>query len=345
MKRKVAVIVLCVVFLVGTFYVFASDALVNQEDKTDVLEIAETAEPESTAEIVIETSPEPDSEIAEPTASAAAEDEDLSGQDGENETDETETTASQYPSNFYEFAQVLNNSDINTAGVCDVLTSYLYLRDVYGLSNQELEYIAGLIIGGAEPSGIMEAAYFWLDTCEDISIIEQIYNKKSEYEGGKFWVENAYNDVTEYIHGELSVDDVNYYFESGVTAADIQNANVLSRSGVYSIQQILDRIIGGETIIDVMNDVYGTNITQPVSLFGLNENEEADENLLDSKELAGLENKQIEESAEEILSDSGVSERLSEKRNEKNAGLVEQLVIDGIIPGRIDEDLGVIFDE
>lgn len=350
MKRKAAVIVLCVIFLVGTFYVFASDTLINQEDKTDVLEIAETAgpaesaEPESTAEIMSETSPDPDSEIAEPTASAAAE-EDLSGQAGENETDETDKAASQYPSNFYELAQVLNKSDINTAGVCDVLTSYLYLRDVYGLSNQELEYIAGLIIGGAEPSGIMEAAYFWLDTCEDISIIEQIYNKKSEYEGGKFWVENAYNDVTEYIHGELSVDDVNYYFESGATAADIQNANILSRSGVYTIQQILDRIIGGETIIDVMNDVYGTNITQPVSLFGLNENIEADENLLDSKELAGLENKQIEESAEEILSDSGVSEKLSEKRNEKNAGLVEQLVINGIIPGRIDEDLGVIFDE
>lgn len=351
MKRKAAVIVLCVVFLVGTFYVFASDALVNQEDKTDVLEIAETAEPaesaepESTAKIVIETSPDPDSEIAEPTASAAAEDEDLSGQTGENETDETDKTASQYPSNFYELAQVLNNRDINTAGVCDVLTSYLYLRDVYGLSNQELEYIAGLIIGGAEPSGIMEAAYFWLDTCEDITIIEQIYNKKSEYDGGKFWVENAYNDVTEYIHGELSVDDVNYYFESGVTAVDIQNANILSRSGVYTIQQILDRIIGGETIVDIMNDVYGTNITQPVSLFGLNENEEADENLLDSKELAGLENKQIEESAEEILSDSEVSERLAVKRNEKNSGLVEQLVINGIIPGRIDEDLGVIFDE
>ena len=80
MKRKVAVIILCVVFLVGTFYVFASDALINQEDKTDVLEIAETAEsaePDSTAEIVIETSPEPDSETAEPTASAAAEEEDL----------------------------------------------------------------------------------------------------------------------------------------------------------------------------------------------------------------------------------------------------------------------------
>lgn len=129
MKRKVTVIILCVVFLVGTFYVFASDALVNQEDKTDVLEIAETAEPaesaepESTAEIVIETSSEPDSEIAEPTASAAAEDENLSGQTGENETDETDETdktASQYPSNFYELAQVLNNSDINTAGICDV---------------------------------------------------------------------------------------------------------------------------------------------------------------------------------------------------------------------------------
>ena len=63
MKRKVTVIILCVVFLVGTFCVFASEALINQEDKTDAAEIAETAEtaePESTAEIVTETSPELD---------------------------------------------------------------------------------------------------------------------------------------------------------------------------------------------------------------------------------------------------------------------------------------------
>ena len=43
--------------------------------------------------------------------------------------------------------------------------------------------------------------------------------------------------------------------------------------------------------------------------------------ILNSKELAALENKQIEESASEILSDEKTAERLVEKRNEKNAEL------------------------
>lgn len=98
-------------------------------------------------------------------------------------------------------------------------------------------------------------------------------------------------------------------------------------------------------MINIINEVYGTSISQPVNLFGISENEKSDESILNSKELAALENKQIEESASEILSDEKTAERLVEKRNEKNAELVKQLINEGILEGRIDKDLGVVFDE
>lgn len=77
----------------------------------------------------------------------------------------------------------------------------------------------------------------------------------------------------------------------------------------------------------------------------MSENEESDEGILNSKELAVLENKQIEESASEILFEDKTGERLVEKRNKKNAELVKQLINEGILEGRIDKDLGVVFDE
>lgn len=151
--------------------------------------------------------------------------------------------------------------------------------------------------------------------------------------------------MTNNVHGVLESEEINNYLSLGVTVSDIQNANILSRKGVYSIKQILDRIAGGDTIINIMNEVYGTSISQPVSLFGISEDEESDEGILNSKELAALENKQIEESASEILSDEKTAERLVGKRNEKNAELVKQLINEGILEGRIDKDLGVVFDE
>lgn len=260
-------------------------------------------------------------------------------------TDITGQNVVLYPSNFYLMVEKLKTNISDTSSIAEILSSYLYLRDIYELNNEQLEYIAGLIINGADPNSILDIAYFWVDTCEDITIIEQIYNKKGDYEGGRFWIENAYNNVTNNVHGVLESEEINNYLSLGVTVSDIQNANILSRKGVYSIKQILDKIAGGDTMINIMNEVYGTSISQTVSLFGISENEESGDNILNCKELAALENKQIEESASEILSDEKTSERLVEKRNEKNAELVKQLISEGILEGRIDKDLGVVFDE
>lgn len=334
MKRKIIILGICLVLAAGTVAAVASD--VYKKQNIDI---------KSTLSKVFSSEKSEESLVQNDRVQTDA----ISLNSDENKsvmsTDITGQNVVLYPSNFYLLVEKLKTNISDTSSIADILSSYLYLRDIYGLNDEQLEYIAGLIINGADPNSILDTAYFWVDTCEDITIIEQIYNKKGDYEGGRFWIENAYNNVTNNVHGVLESEEINNYLSLGVTVSDIQNANILSRKGVYSIKQILDRIAGGDTIINIMNEVNGTSISQPVSLFEISENEESDESILYCKELAALENKQIEESASEILSDEKTAEKLVEKRNEKNAELVKQLISEGILEGRIDKDLGVVFDE
>lgn len=334
MKRKIIILGICLVLAAGTVAAVASDVY-NKQNIDIKSTLSKVFSSEKSEESLVQN------DRVQTDAISLNSDENKSVMS----TDITGQNVVLYPSNFYSMVEILKTNISDTASIADILSSYLYLRDVYGLNNEQLEYIAGLIINGADTNNILDIAYFWVDTCEDITIIEQIYNKKGDYEGGRFWIENAYNNVTNNVHGVLESEEINNYLSLGVTVSDIQNANILSRKGVYSIKQILDRIAGGDTIINIMNEVYGTSISQPVSLFGISENEESDEGILNSKELAALENKQIEESASEFLSDEKTAEKLVEKRNEKNAELVKQLISEGILEGRIDKDLGVVFDE
>lgn len=334
MKRKIIILGICLVLAAGTVAAVASDVY-NKQNIDIKSTLSKVFSSEKSEESLVQN------DRVQTDAISLNSDENKSVMS----TDITGQNVVLYPSNFYSMVDILKSDISDTSSIADILSSYLYLRDIYGLNNKQLEYIAGLIINGADPNNILNIAYFWVDTCEDITIIEQIYNKKGDYEGGRFWIENAYNNVTNNVHGVLESEEINNYLSLGVTVSDIQNANILSRKGVYSIKQILDKIAGGDTMINIMNEVYGTSISQPVSLFGISENKESDDNLLNCKELAALENKQIEESASEILSDEKTSERLVEKRNEKNAELVKQLIDEGILEGRIDKDLGVVFDE
>lgn len=334
MKRKIIILGICLVLAAGTVAAVASDVY-NKQNIDIKSTLSKVFSSEKSEESLVQN------DRVQTDAISLNSDENKSVMS----TDITGQNVVLYPSNFYSMVDILKSDISDTSSIADILSSYLYLRDIYGLNDEQLEYIAGLIINGADPNSILDTAYFWVDTCEDITIIEQIYNKKGDYEGGRFWIENAYNNVTNNVHGVLESEEINNYLSLGVTVSDIQNANILSRKGVYSIKQILDRIAGGDTIINIMNEVYGTSISQPVSLFGISENEESDEGILNSKELAALENKQIEESASEFLSDEKTAERLVEKRNEKNAELVKQLISEGILEGRIDKDLGVVFDE
>ncbi len=125
------------------------------------------------------------------------------------------------------------------------IMAYKKLKKLYRPSQEEMDYLDDLIESGADVSAIAEIYRFWLSTSEDISIIGQIYSMSNlEKEG--YWVEELFNQITENRHGILDETGVNSYYSKGLAASDINIANVLSRKGVMTIHEVLDRRAAGD---------------------------------------------------------------------------------------------------
>ena len=89
---------------------------------------------------------------------------------------------------------------------------------------------------------VMDICYFWLDTNEDISVIEEIYALKELYHNNA-WIENAFNRVTEDRCGVLDEDDIEAYFQKGI--------------GVKEIQEILDMRLSGKCFAEIASLIHG----------------------------------------------------------------------------------------
>lgn len=125
------------------------------------------------------------------------------------------------------------------------IMAYKKLKKLYRPSQEEMNYLDSLIKSGADVSAITEIYRFWLTTSEDISIIGQIYSMSTPEKEG-YWVEELFNQLTENRHGVLDEAGVNSYYSKGLAASDINIANVLSRKGVLTINEILDRRAAGD---------------------------------------------------------------------------------------------------
>ena len=147
-----------------------------------------------------------------------------------------------------------NRSDEYEDYYNDVIHNYFYLKKVHGLSQNELDYISDLISTGCDADLILDLAYFWLDTSEDITLIEKMYNVKDRYEGRVTWYENAFCYVTGY-DNDLTDEEFEYYSEKGITREIIDIADKIARRRVYTTKEILEKVANGENITEIAYEV------------------------------------------------------------------------------------------
>lgn len=140
----------------------------------------------------------------------------------------------------------------------EIIFNYAYIVQVYSTVDSELDYIDSLIYNGADVEDIISIYEFWLTTNENIDIIGQIYNMKGDTNNG-YWIEDAFNQITENKHGVLNVQEINEYINKGLQVADIRTANLLCRKGVYNIQEILDMRIEGNSWDKIVSDIEPGN--------------------------------------------------------------------------------------
>ncbi len=140
----------------------------------------------------------------------------------------------------------------------------------FEIPQADAAYLSGLIEQGYRADWLEEIYDFWLTCGEDISIIEDIYQISEQKNfTGRYWVEESYNAVTNNVHGVLNIEQVGSYLGKSITREQINQANILSRQGVYTITEILDKLLEGKSWSELVNDVYGAG-TVPADAVHLN---------------------------------------------------------------------------
>ena len=134
----------------------------------------------------------------------------------------------------------------------------------YCPTKESFSYVEQMILSGCDPQTTMDIYQFYLTTNENISIVRQIYdmvyfdepimNRDAVFEA-------AFNEITNNKCGVLTKEDISAYLEQGLTIEDILQANVLSRKGVLTIQQILDNIIAGKSWEEIVETISGETIS------------------------------------------------------------------------------------
>lgn len=131
----------------------------------------------------------------------------------------------------------------------------------YHMTNEEINYLSGLYAQGYELEWLCQIFPFYITCGENISIIKDIYDTSIEQEiEDRYWVENAYNAVTNDAHGVLNTAEVSEYYSKGMDSTQVLMANTLCRKGVYTISQILDKRVEGIEWPQIINEIWGTDI-------------------------------------------------------------------------------------
>lgn len=143
--------------------------------------------------------------------------------------------------------------EINTA-----MEDYIRLSALYDFTDEQTAQFYQLVSEGYDFARLLEAFEFAQDTDHprDIGYAKQIYDKAEQMKIiGTNWAENAFNALTNERGGILTEGEIQKYIKQGITIDEIATANIMSRRGTRSVQQILDGKVSGKTWAEVAEEV------------------------------------------------------------------------------------------
>lgn len=161
------------------------------------------------------------------------------------------------------FDSLASHMGYNTEEKFDTFHKTALFMGKYCTTKESFGYIEQMILEGCDPQTTMDIYQFYLTTNEDISIVRKIYDMV--YTGEPITnrdvvFENAFNQITNNKCGVLTKEDVQNYLEKGLAVSDISQANLLSRKGVMTIQEILDALLNGKTWETIVETISGEAI-------------------------------------------------------------------------------------
>lgn len=152
-----------------------------------------------------------------------------------------------------EFKSIMNCSP---RAAYNNISAYTAFVSTYDFSPEQLLCINRILDKGTTIQSLIQVYEFWLTTDYDFSMVEQICDLEDAF-FSEYWYESAFNHITDNIHGVLEYDDINYYYDMGISTEEILAANVLCRKEGQNIFNILDGAVNGVSVEEQAKEIYG----------------------------------------------------------------------------------------
>lgn len=141
------------------------------------------------------------------------------------------------------------------------MAKLIRLASIYSFTPEELEQIYQMAQDGYDLQKTLDIFEFAMDTDHprDFSYVKQLFDYANKHHiMGKNWIETAFNGMTNYRGGALTEDDIRQYIKQGLTVEEISAANIMSRSGKKTIQQLLNERVEGKEWGEIIQPVYAS---------------------------------------------------------------------------------------
>lgn len=165
---------------------------------------------------------------------------------------------------FGSIKELLLNQNYYYDEIKTALSKYASILITYDLDSNSKNYLLDLAEKGYDFSTIMDIYDFVQMTDCGISAVAEIYNNLSELDDPSTAIEAAYARRCGTLEDELSISDVAYYVNNGITTNEIIDMYEITLKGEKTLRQALDERINGRSWCEIVSESYG----KPLDFFG-----------------------------------------------------------------------------
>lgn len=147
---------------------------------------------------------------------------------------------------FDDVCTIISENDVELYDGMKIKSNFIATALNYGMNSEELNYIKNLFEEGYDMEKILEVYEFIRWTNCDIDVIAGIYDVGIANCDEENWIYEAYDKFFDRTDDILSVEDIAYYVESGISVEEIIGVYELSFAGVKTTKQMLAERLSDE---------------------------------------------------------------------------------------------------
>lgn len=158
---------------------------------------------------------------------------------------------------YADLIKLLHNQNIDDDKLQYTMEQFFEMTLLYPISEKEFITIKELVAGGADLSKISDIYMFLQSSSASLKYLKDMYYYGEDIDFyGRYWIEDAFNYCSGQKEYELSIEEVQKYINEGMSTDDIRIANIISRSEVKNIQELLEDKQSGKVWGEILDEVY-----------------------------------------------------------------------------------------